>query len=460
MKTALLALTIVFFIIPTLIIAQPAIDNISGVVGNKQQVVLNGSGFGDMGGEIVSWDDFDGHTVNTPIHNSQAIIGPNWTCQYSYNDLGARFDNTRSHSGDLAAHIDWGHDPAYGIRAFGWGGQGPFSQLYITYWRYMEGDYDPTLTPAPNHKQFYLFGNNGGMPSGMPLIPAQNSKWGYYINVSTAQTDPYGRGNWNGTSNMNTKEWNYDNTKDKFQRWEFWQKLNTPWDCTENVDCNGELKYWLDGELGFERSDYRHRFVDGEYKEFELGHMAGKFESTAKAWFDDLYIATTQARVELGNAATWNACTHREIQIPSSWSPSAINIDMNLGNFDGEDEVYLYVVDKDGNVNENGYPIEIAVAVDDEEEDDVDPITGTLEMSGNAEITLFPNPSTDELVVQGLSSNAEVIIRSISGKKLIGSKLNKATGTHRIDITKIPKGVYIVEIHTAKGKYSEKFVKQ
>jgi len=450
MKKRLLLLTNVLFSLST--IAQPTINNINGVVQDAQSVTINGNGFDNMGGQIVSWDNFEAHTINTPIQNSTALIGPNWTCQYGYNDLGARFDNTHSVSGDKAAHIEWGYAPSSGIRAFGWSNQGPFSQLYITYWRYMEGDYssDKNECSTPdgyncNHKQYYLFGNKNyenknEFPQAMPLIPAGTNSWSFYNNVSTAQG-----------SNFNKKGWEYSNTIEKFQRWEFWQKLNTPWNCSENVNCNGELKYWLDGQLGLERNDYRHRFVDGEYKDFRLGHMAGGFSSSAKAWFDDLYIATTQARVELGNASIWTACTERNIQIPTLWTATSIDFSVNQGSFTDCEQVYLYVVDKDGKVNQNGYLVTIAGS---------GCITG-VEKNMETNIQVYPNPTSGELNIEGISATDQI---TLTMKNILGEevKINHERFSNKIKINTehLSIGIYFLNITQDNQESMHKIIKQ
>ena len=46
--------------------------------------------------------------------------------------------------------------------------------------------------------------------------------------------------------------------------------------------------------------------------------MAQGFFSTAKAWFDDLYIATTPARIEICNADIYELCTIKHIQYVAS----------------------------------------------------------------------------------------------------------------------------------------------
>jgi hypothetical protein len=75
-------------------------------------------------------------------------------------------------------------------------------------------------------------------------------------------------------------------------------------------------------------------------------------------YVDDLYIDTTWARVEIGNASTYAASTEREIQIPSAWSDAALALTANLGQF-ANGPAYLYVFDSTGAVNAAGYPVTI-----------------------------------------------------------------------------------------------------
>jgi hypothetical protein len=77
-----------------------------------------------------------------------------------------------------------------------------------------------------------------------------------------------------------------------------------------------------------------------------------------KIYQDDHFIQIgTKARVELGNAATLAASTHREIQKPTSWADGSITFTLNRGSFGATDSVYLYVIDSTGSVNASGYPI-------------------------------------------------------------------------------------------------------
>lgn len=77
------------------------------------------------------------------------------------------------------------------------------------------------------------------------------------------------------------------------------------------------------------------------------------------AWMDDIYVDNTFARVVIGNASTFAASSQREIQLPETWSNSAVTFKVNAGAFQVNQQLYLYVVDSTGAVNTNGYPVKI-----------------------------------------------------------------------------------------------------
>lgn len=351
---------IVFLMMPNFVLAASIISSVSGTIQNSQTVAISGSGFGLEGPLVVSWDNFDSKTVGNTVHNTAPIVGPNWTLQHPSYPETFEADNTRAHSGAVSVKADWSTDPnAEG--GFGWAGRGPYSELYITYWRYMTGDF---VASTCNHKQWYLFGNGtyGGysdMPQAMPLIPAGNSKWGYYNNVSSPAQP-----NYDGTNNMNDNStyglgdattYTWANTSNAWNRWEFYQKLNTDYSCTVGSNCDGVVEYWIDGVKTFSRSDYKHRYATGSWDDFRLGHMVHGFSSTARAWFDDIYIATKKARIEIGDAAVFDNCTHREIQIPSTWNNTDITFTANQGSF-SNGQAYLFVIDENGD-SSAGYPV-------------------------------------------------------------------------------------------------------
>lgn len=309
----------------------------------ESRAIVTGTGFGNFGGSIVSWDDFESHAVGASIAGKAPVAGHVWSTMYGYQGKGIAVDRKYKVSGSNSLKLEWGID-SHTIRAFGWAGKGPYDELYITYWRHMEGDFKYR---SDNHKQFYLYGTSNGFPQLMPLIPGGTQNWGIYNNVGDADVD------YNDRNNINTLGWSWSNTSNKFQRWEIYTKLNSPY-----TSSNGIVRMWVDGRMGVNNNAYRVRYVDGRFNDFRLGHMAQGFPDSAKAWFDDVYIATTQARVEICNASNYQQCTIKYLQyVPESeWGSQRITFEpKNLSMLKGE-KVYLYVVDSNGSVS-NAFPL-------------------------------------------------------------------------------------------------------
>lgn len=74
---------------------------------------------------------------------------------------------------------------------------------------------------------------------------------------------------------------------------------------------------------------------------------------------DDIYIDNTQARIVLGDVATFSQCRVREMQYPTSWSLGNASFIINTGRFNSGDTAYLFLVDSNGSVNNPGKDIVI-----------------------------------------------------------------------------------------------------
>jgi hypothetical protein len=131
-----------------------------------------------------------------------------------------------------------------------------------------------------------------------------------------------------------------------------------------NAD-DGTAMLWLDGTLKVNQvNNFRTRTSSTTWSTIWLGHFLAHESDTqcgtygdAYTYWDDVYMDTTQARVEIGNASTYATSLHREIQIPSTWSSSSINVKLNKGSFSSFDNLYLYVTDTSGRVNSSGFQI-------------------------------------------------------------------------------------------------------
>jgi len=98
----------------------------------------------------------------------------------------------------------------------------------------------------------------------------------------------------------------------------------------------------------------------GQY--FSLGVAGQRQQEKLDVYFDSIYVDNTMARVELCDTSSWSNRTHCEIQAPTSWSDSSIDVTFNKGSFPDGKNVYFYVVDKKGIVNSTGYEYRIPSA--------------------------------------------------------------------------------------------------
>lgn len=88
-------------------------------------------------------------------------------------------------------------------------------------------------------------------------------------------------------------------------------------------------------------------------------NLGGSDVVNTDIYADDVYIDNTQARVEIGNASSYWSATHREIQIPSSWGDGSVVVTCNTGTFSNADNVWIFVVDSDGNISSGYGPLTV-----------------------------------------------------------------------------------------------------
>lgn len=74
----------------------------------------------------------------------------------------------------------------------------------------------------------------------------------------------------------------------------------------------------------------------------------------------------------------------------------------------------------------------------------------------NNSITIYPNPASQKLFINGLSHNTNVSIFDLDGKMFI----NEQTISNSIDIQKLKNGIYLIKIVDKNGVSTTKFIKQ
>jgi hypothetical protein len=138
---------------------------------------------------------------------------------------------------------------------------------------------------------------------------------------------------------------------------------NNEFEYCENTGpdaADGQIRFWFNGQLKLNRTNVL--TSSSEYPTRQkyiliLGFMNSWDLSDKWVWLDNVYIDNTWARVEIGNKPTWTGCTQREMQTPTAWSNTSITVKVNQGPFQDGSAAYLYVVDANGSVNGQGFPV-------------------------------------------------------------------------------------------------------
>jgi hypothetical protein len=83
-------------------------------------------------------------------------------------------------------------------------------------------------------------------------------------------------------------------------------------------------------------------------------------------------------------------------------------------------------------------------------------VLGIHESITDKKISIYPNPATSSLWIEGLSKTATAEVFDMSGKILLKKQLN----TNQIDICTLAKGLYFIKLTTEEGSVVRKFVKE
>lgn len=127
--------------------------------------------------------------------------------------------------------------------------------------------------------------------------------------------------------------------------------------------ANGFQRIWLNGaQVGpFTNGGYNTEALAIRSSSAQLIEFVSLFPGldfpgqTTSQWrveFAEHYVDDTPARVVIGNAATWSACTHKQIMLPTAWSETSVTASWRpLGFASSGQTVYGYVVNSSGTVS-------------------------------------------------------------------------------------------------------------
>jgi hypothetical protein len=322
--------------------AQPVVTTVSGTVTHHQTVTIGGGNFGSKTTPApVVWEDFsDGVTSSSLIvHGGSGFV--------------SNADNLRDSFSGHNVRTDYKNDGSY----FEYGAA-TAPKWFVQYWIKLASNWHFGTTSfggsddgLANVKFFRVF------PTG-----ARN-----YSNVGYALHGMSGGDVYRFVENGNSTYLGVDART--------WFTAGV-WHCVqieygENSGAgkaDGTMKLWVDGVLRDSMTTLvTNATVDGAAVN-KRPYIMGFFDSWPSsdaavanmyAYYTDIYVDTSWARVEIGDAATYVACRHREIQPVTAWSQTSLTIDVNQGSFATGATAYVYVTDANGVVNANGYRITI-----------------------------------------------------------------------------------------------------
>lgn len=318
---------------------------------------ITGTGFGTKAtAEPLVYDDFESGTVNTGITGQAPVeraIGGSWNWESNtsdtllpeYSNAVLRPNSTRS------AHMRYEGNNYNNSLEVNHAMPNTGDAAYFTFWQYLD---KTSVGWTRNWKPFVVYGSAGVYPSA-------------YVGFGEVGSDPAIRNAIQDTGVNEVTLWgdiDIDVIEGEWLRHEFYLVqsgagvADGEWHHTIHRTST-PLITAAESEAAYETrggSDYWQQWHFGSYLATDTN------SAEASVYMDGIYFDSTQQRVELGNAATWAACTHREVQIAKAWTDTSITITANAGSFANSDTAYLYIVNADGTrVSESGISVEVSI---------------------------------------------------------------------------------------------------
>lgn len=309
--------------------AAPIINSASG--GS-----ISGQNFGTKSPAAPAiWDDFESGSNGSNLANG-------WTV-YKASSGYAKYSNAQAYSGNLSA---WNSIT-----------QSATSQEFRTAWKtYTASDtsyscwkFKYTVTGSDLYGIMKLSRDTSNYSGAITNVPHYNgpgdtvsqfqpsSSW-FYRNFNTGNSSSQAN-----VSGMSANSW---------KTIEQYKKLSTP------GVANGGYYFKVNNSLKNSVSNFitRESGFTFQMNSHLLGLMYANVRSgtTFNMYVDDVYVDITQARVMVGNQASYASCSQIEVQIPTAWSSTSISFTENQGALSATGN-YIYVIDASGNVS-NGKP--------------------------------------------------------------------------------------------------------
>jgi hypothetical protein len=349
-----------FLFWPVFANSSPSITGLSGTAADRANITISGSSFGRNVLDI----EWTGNNIET------GLVGENfskssWTVDGTSGGTAfypSKYSDAMAHSGTKSIISQYPEESYYGC-GYGYDYGSEFGEFYATWWVYFDhvdslGQWKKwRLSSGPSWTKYNadIYENNWYKEDGSHRQS---------VVILTCGAEYYGDCYPGEDSGL---KWILGQPTDTWVRIELYAKESSEPGVRDGTYI---LNYYFEGEAPRNVFNWDKTVITRaagiserwRYMKFQnyWGNIQGGDGTKEKIYIDDIFIQIgSQARVEIGDNATWANCTHKEIQVPSAWSNTSITATINQGSFNNGDSAYLFVVDGDGNAS-NGYPITIA----------------------------------------------------------------------------------------------------
>ncbi len=338
-----LSLTLLIVIaLPVCAFSAPSISSISGKISHGENLVIKGSSFSTKPAAApVVWDDCSGTDPYAKWDgNYNSGSGASYAGNYrtpAQVGRGVATAHARATKYFCGAHYP-GTTAQNGRNVGVWKVRQITSMpsyTYLSYYHRADPGWNWNIDSTDDNYKEYCWGESNWPYTGKYWYNELYYRSSYHLlGTPISGNSFYGDPHWSVTSKWAKVE------------------MEVRWDSTSS----GYVKVWEDGVL---RLNYSGPTNSGTGMRTELigGYVRDSGATSQWRYWNDIYLDYSRARVLIGNASTYNASKIREVQIPTTWADGTITIKVNQGAFSNGQAAYLYIVDTNGNVNSNGFPL-------------------------------------------------------------------------------------------------------
>jgi len=335
--------------------AAPTINSVKGSMSESQTITINGSNFSSkpVAAPISFLKDNIEKGISGSVFNDSGWNNPGAGKRAIYTD-GSAYSGKKSILFDFQG--DW-QDRSFFIEK----DLNNQKEVYVTAWIKLVKSGPCTKFQWKNWRVKQNAGYNIANDSnGTGVIGDLWYPWGSTARSVQVFID----------GKSSNQGWMLDSSAFAFDKW---QRIEAYYKHSDPNRANGQISWErigygdsLAGGAPTNRSAVITRSSSADYYRYLiLGHYFGNFSgcddnsARLQVFYDDIYVDNTPARVEIGNSNKWSNCTVRDIQAPSQWSNSSVSVTVSTPSFASNQKAYIYIVDINGNVNSEGYPITI-----------------------------------------------------------------------------------------------------